>query len=138
MTVSRLRQHHHRAWFAALVVPLLCLRAVVPTGFMPELGADGWITLQLCTAQGLEPRRIQIDTLSAAKNSLGRDPAPHTDRSDCVYAVTAGASPIAHAPALPAFVAIAVLAATPHVAPATAAGPLARSQSARGPPAYVG
>ncbi|MEZ5458262.1 MAG: hypothetical protein R3E65_02680 [Steroidobacteraceae bacterium] len=110
----------------------------MPTGFMPELGADGWVTMQLCTVQGLVPRRVQIEPLdSVTKNLFGSEPAPHDDRADCAYALTAGASPATGAPGLPDFVSIATLSVTAGLAIA-AAQRLARSQSARGPPASVG
>jgi hypothetical protein len=137
VTFSRSRHHRHRAWLAALVVPLLCLRALVPAGYMPEAGADGWVTLQLCTTQGLEQRRVQVDPLHAASGSDTDTPASHTERSDCAYALTPGASPAAEAPRLPHFVSIAALVVAADTATA-AAGPLARSQSARGPPASIG
>jgi len=129
VTISRLRQHRHRAWLAALLVPLLCLRALVPTGFMPGMGTDGWVTLQLCTAQGLQQRLVPV-------NPPGGEPAPHAERSDCAYALAASASPATEAPRVPNFVSIATLAVATNVAVA-AAGSVARSQSARGPPASL-
>lgn len=119
------------------MVLLLCLRALVPTGYMPEAGADGWVTLQLCTTQGLEQRRVQLDTLAAAANPDAGAPASHSERSDCAYALTTGASPAAEAPRLPHFVSIAARVVVSDAAVASA-GPLARSQSARGPPASIG
>ena len=118
-------------------MPLLCLRALVPTGYMPEAGTDGWVTLQLCTTQGLEQRRVHVDPRLAAAAPYNGEPPAHTERSDCPYAQTASAAPAAEAPGLPHFVSMAVVALAPDTAFA-AARPLLRSQSARGPPASIG
>jgi hypothetical protein len=137
VTLSRLRHHRHRVWLAAFAVALLCLRALVPAGFMPATASDGWVTLQLCTTQGLEQRRVQVDPLGAAAEPSTGNPASHSERSDCAFAVTASVAPTAESPRLPHFVSMAVVmvALDTAVAPAR---PLVRSHSARGPPASIG
>ena len=132
-----LQQRCSRTGLVLVVLLLLAARAMVPAGFMPAADADGWITLQLCTTQGLEQRLVRVNPLGTASDPTGSEPAPHTERTDCAYALTPGASPAAEAPRLPHFVSIAALVVAADTASA-AAGPLARSQSARGPPASIG
>lgn len=135
--MALLQQRCSRAGLVPVALLLLAARAIVPAGFMPAADADGWITLQLCTTQGLEQRLVQVNPLGTASDPTGSEPAPHTERSDCAYALTTGASPTPQAPGLPHFVSIAALVVAADTAVA-ATGPLARSQSARGPPASIG
>jgi hypothetical protein len=119
-----------RRWWAGAFLPVLILRALIPAGFMPAVGA-GSLALVFC-----EPGVLAAGA-HAAHQHHGQDGpghAGHLAAGDCPFAQSA-------APALPALAAVAV--AHPLVAhvpairpedPALRFVPL-RHTAARGPPA---
>lgn len=88
-----------------LAVLLFAVRAIVPVGYMPDLGAlrDGQVQIVICTGTG-----TQALLVDAAGQPLDQERAPdHADAADCSFATataTAVALPVT-APALarPAF-----------------------------------
>ena len=67
-----------------LIICCLLLRALVPVGFMPDLGAarDGVFTIVICTAAGLSTVAVDEDG-----NPVAPHPSSEADRaSHCLFA----------------------------------------------------
>jgi len=65
---------------ARLVVGLFLLRAIVPTGFMPDLAAlhDGRIEITLCTIEGLKTVAVDLADRTDGKNPSDKEIASHS------------------------------------------------------------
>jgi hypothetical protein len=119
------RKCAHR-WAAPWVLAMLCLRALIPAGFM-LVPVEGQVAIVLC----------ETNAARLASQPVGHDHASHhhteVDRS-CPYAQSSGPAPLPTLPILgPQRVALAALSpieiAQTHLQP----GPH-RQQSSRGPP----
>jgi hypothetical protein len=123
-----------------VLMAALLFRALIPTGFMPMLGSDGTLVMQLCSGFTTKSVVIHLDASAMhadhAAHAAGNDSAPsHGDlfeHSPCGFAVAAGAPPQAELPFI-----------TPrsaHTAPAVPGlvgepqPTIVRSQGPRGPP----
>lgn len=132
MHLGRLRARKLREQVILLLLPLLAFRVLVPEGFMPRFGAGQTVSMQMChgDAQSAAAMRLLHDQpASPAPDNQGaaRHDAP------CVFAASAGATPVPLLPALPD------AAATPEAVPRpTFVTPVPRVthriQSARAPP----
>jgi Protein of unknown function (DUF2946) len=129
--MTLLRGKRLRGWVAVLL-PILLLRALIPVGFMPMVGADHSVRLVICDSYAPVPTSMMDMAMDGADGSGG--PPVHQQHGSCPY----GASP-----ALGALPALAFLPLVFH-RPATivVAAPrvdfhpaLYRAQSPRGPPA---
>lgn len=95
--MRRLFRDH--AWIAALIVAAaLLLRVVVPAGFMTTKGADGQITVMVCSGEGSRAMTIAIPGLADKRQRPA--PAEHEKAgTPCAFAGLAapflgGADPI--------------------------------------------
>jgi hypothetical protein len=122
-------------WLTSLVMAMLCLRALVPAGFMLA-SVDGQLAVVLCDA---DAKTLPHDP-AAHHHHGGHDHATHHHANPdptCPYAQSAGPAPL---PALPVLAATAI--AGDCVQPAYQAqnyahfGPT-RQQSPRGPPSLA-
>lgn len=91
----------HRALALGLIAAALCLKALVPTGYMPAAG----LTVKLCNdASGAAaPKAITIPMKPGGGEAPG-DPAGHKAAPACPYAGLTFALPAGAAPALLALV----------------------------------
>jgi Protein of unknown function (DUF2946) len=135
-----LRGKRLRGWVAVLL-PILLLRALIPVGFMPMVGADHSVRLVICDSYAPVPNSMMgmamdgdMDMSHASGAGGSGGPPVHQDHGSCPY----GASP-----ALGALPTLALLPVVFH-RPATimAAAPRVdflpapyRAHSPRGPPA---
>ena len=128
-----------RGW-AALLLPLLLLRALIPVGFMPMIGPDHSMRLVICDTYAPLPASMldmPMDGMDMSQHSgsqhQGGHPPFHQDHGGCPF----GSSP--------ALGALPTLAITPilihHAAPLLVAASQVdffqipdRAQSPRGPP----
>jgi hypothetical protein len=117
-------------WWARALLPLLLLRALIPAGFMPAVGA-GSLALVFC-----EPAALAAGAHAAAHHHGHGDTghSGHLASAECPFAQSA-------APALPTLAAlppaqplVAHVAATTHAQSILPAAP-PRHTAARGPPA---
>jgi Protein of unknown function (DUF2946) len=137
--MTLLRGRRVRGWVAVLL-PILLLRALIPIGFMPMVGADHSVRLVICDSYAPVPASMMdmpmdgdMDMPSSGADGGGAPPV-HRDHGGCPY----GASP-----ALGALPSPALLAGVFHrPAPILVAAPRVhfylsayRAQSPRGPPA---
>jgi hypothetical protein len=76
-----------RFW-ATLLLPLLLLRALVPVGFMPMVGADHSVTLVICDSYAPLPPMPMDMPMHAGMDHSGA-PLVHQDHTGCIY----GSSP---------------------------------------------
>jgi hypothetical protein len=135
-----LRGKRLRGWVAVLL-PILLLRALIPVGFMPMVGADHSIRLVICDSYAPVPASMMdmamdgdMDMSHSSGGSGSGGPPIHQEHGSCPY----GAGP-----ALGALPALALLPVVFHRPAAIfAAAPrvdfhpaLHRAQSPRGPPA---
>ncbi len=95
--MRRLFRDH--AWIAALIVAAaMLLRVVVPAGFMTTTGADGQLTVMVCSGEGSRAMTIAIPGL--AEKSERQAPGEHEKAgTTCAFAGLAapflgGADPI--------------------------------------------
>lgn len=110
-----------KSLLAALILPLLVLKGMLPAGYMPSV-EEGQLRIVMCS-EGL------------AQQGSGDDPLPASAAPGCAFAV---ASLAALPPTLPAVLAPASCHVLLRGAPGTCIAPvpsLKRSQSPRGPPA---
>jgi hypothetical protein len=89
------RQHTLIAW----LLPLLCLRALLPAGFMPVLTESGWQVV-LCSGSAYQSNTAQPPAgQSAAKASqTDHTRSPHVSDGACLFAVSAASAPIPFVP----------------------------------------
>jgi hypothetical protein len=131
MNGTGLRRMHRRRWALALL-PLLLLRALVPVGFMPAVGA-GSFALMFCDAATGIGAGAHAHHHGHAHGPAGTGPAGHAASPDCPYAQSGAPPLLASAAAPPA----APPAAAPAGWPATPDAPRSpppRHAAARGPP----
>jgi hypothetical protein len=138
--MTLLRGKRLRGWVAVLL-PILLLRALIPVGFMPMVGADHSVRLVICDSYAPVPTSMMamamdgdMDMSQSSDTDGSGGPPVHQQHGSCPY----GASP-----ALGALPSLAFLPLMFH-RPATivVAAPrvdfhpaLYRAQSPRGPPA---
>jgi hypothetical protein len=126
---------------AALLLPALLLRALIPFGFMPVL-AGGGLTIGFCPGEAAVPPGLTAAHPSAAQHfdHLGHHPGGHAGEpaggahhAPCLFA--ASANP-AFAPALYAVASDTTLSVQPLAAPTTTLflPTVLRAQSPRAPP----
>jgi hypothetical protein len=131
MNLRRLRKRTTREWVYLLLLPALAFRLVVPAGFMPTVGDDLAVTMQMCHG---DAKSSIVVRLTGADDAPA---APHANhQTPCVFAASATIAPpaIAVVPQLPCV--------APEAIPAPEfAGPVARPlhhpQSPRAPPTPV-
>ncbi|MEN9315614.1 MAG: hypothetical protein RIS35_2007 [Pseudomonadota bacterium] len=122
--MNLLRAASRRPLLRAVLLLALAVRAFMPAGVMAASADDGALTLQLCTAAGIESV-----TLPGTPPPADR----HIDGA-CLGALANGSPLVPPTAALPAFAAAGVV--LPARASAWRAVPaIQRSQSPRGPPA---
>ena len=146
-------QRSRRVLIASLLLPALLFRAAIPAGFMPMVGADGRLTLELCPATVV----AQVgagDSAAAHHAHEAHDHGTHESNSasshsgaghhhdsgtaghdhiPCLFAASAGSAPL---PALFALASVAVdrSAEPSDVAEGAFTPTIVRAQTARGPP----
>ncbi len=78
---TRCRDGFRRTWVARVLLLALVLRALIPAGFMPDLGAmaDGSFKVVICSAAG-----TKLVTLDAEGNPLP-DTATQHDGEACAF-----------------------------------------------------
>jgi hypothetical protein len=134
-----IRGKRMRGW-AALLLPLLSLRALIPVGFMPMIGPDHSVRLVICDSYAPLPSSMMnmpMDGMDMPEHTASQDtggsPPIHQDHGGC---------PFGSSPALGALPTLAIapilihhpaqlLVATPQV---DFFQTLDRAQSPRGPP----
>src|ERR1700680_3612114 len=127
-TANRLRHGGARHWAAPFVLAMLCLRALVPAGFMLA-PIDGRLEIVLCDSS--------VPSLGHHHHHSGYDPTTHHHNGvdpTCPYAQSSGPAPL---PALPAMAAAPVASAPvvqSNVSQTHATFGPARQQTPRGPP----
>ncbi|WP_429911099.1 hypothetical protein [Glycocaulis sp.] len=85
-----------RQIMATLALVAACMSGLVPSGWMPQAGADGQFTLVICTGEGM--RELVLD---AGGNAVSTDSAdPITPEAPCAFA---GLAAIALMPDSPAW-----------------------------------
>ena len=131
MSLGRLRARATREWVYLLLLPALAFRLLVPAGFMPAVGEDFAVTMQMCHG---DAKSSIVVRLTADENAPAAPQASH--ESPCVFAASATVAP----PALPALPQLS--AATPDAGPsperpAPASRSLRHPQSPRAPPMHV-
>jgi hypothetical protein len=131
MILGRLRARAAREWVYLLLLPALAFRLLVPAGFMPTVGDDLAVTMQMCHG---DAKSSIVVRLTGADDAPA---APHaTHDAPCVFAASATVAPpaVADVPQLSS--------SPPEAIPAPApTGPVARPlhhpQSPRAPPMHV-
>lgn len=73
---------------ALLALPALLLRLLVPAGFMPGIGDDDSLTMQVCHGAGTGGLQMQQPASDKAQD---KDDADHS--SPCLYAASSVAAP---------------------------------------------
>jgi hypothetical protein len=119
-----------RRWWAAALLPALLLRALIPAGFMPAVGA-GSLAFVFC-----EPGALVAAGPQAPHHHPGHDGAgqgPHSASGECPFAQSAAPSLPTLAALPPAHPLIAHVPALRREDPALRSVPL-RYAAARGPP----
>lgn len=82
--MDTLRRHlttgHRAALLTAVLLAALLLRSLMPVGFMPGIGADGQLTIVICTADGA--KSIAVDADGNALPSPAHGPASDHSGAD--------------------------------------------------------
>ena len=129
-----------------LLMAALLFRALIPAGFMPTLGSDGTIVMELCS--GFTTKTVVVHLDGHAESASPVDHAGHADSHDAGHDSSHG-DPFEHSPC--GFAVAATSAGPPAVpavlVPVSAPSPLTeqpadlqtspsilRSQTPRGPP----
>jgi hypothetical protein len=93
--MALIRGKRMRGW-AALLLPLLLLRALIPVGFMPMIGPDHSVRLVICDSYAPLPASMMdmpMDGMDMSSQSGGKDggsgPPIHQDHGGCPF----GSSP---------------------------------------------
>jgi hypothetical protein len=129
-------------WWAALLLPALVLRSLIPLGFMPMFGPGLGVQFVLCEGYAPVPGTTPSMSMAMDMPMDGGASAPRVDGSAPDHQ-DHGTCPYGTAPALgglPAL-AVALVSDQPVAAPVVAAAQVAyfqippRAQSSRGPPA---
>jgi len=140
-------QRSRRVLIASLLLPAFLFRAAIPAGFMPMVGADGRLTLELCPATVVA--QVGAGDSAAAHHAHHHDASSAPSHSGaghnhdhgtaeqshvpCLFAASAGSAPL---PALldPASVAVEQSPERSEVAGRAFTPTIVRAQAARGPP----
>jgi hypothetical protein len=129
MRLGALRRPRRARSIALLALPALLLRLLVPAGFMPGIGEDESLTMQVCHGAGSGGLQMQQPAPDKAEEQNGAD---HS--SPCLYAASSVAAP---PPVIPTDTSGALIDRDP-VAAARPAAPslrsLHRAQAPRAPP----
>ena len=131
MNLRRLGARATREWVCLLLLPALAFRLLVPAGFMPTVGEDFAVTMQMCHG---DPQSSLVVRLTANENAPATPQASHD--APCVFAASTTVAP----PTLPALPRLS--SATPDAVPlpdrpAPAARPLHHPQSPHAQPMHV-
>lgn len=131
MSLRRLRARATRKWVCLLLLPALAFRLLMPAGFMPAVGDDLSITMQMCHG---DAKSSVVVRLTGAGDEPTAPQANH--EAPCVFAASATVAPPALA-ALPQLSAAAPDAIPVTERPGPVARPLHHPQSPRAPPVKV-
>jgi len=131
MSLGRLRARATREWVYLLLLPALAFRLLVPAGFMPAVGADFAVTMQMCHG---DAKSSIVVRLTADEDAPAAPQASH--ESPCVFAASATVAPPT-LPTLPQLSAAMPDADPLRERPAPASRPLHHPQSPRAPPMHV-
>ena len=123
--MNALRTACRRPLLRALLLLVLVARAATPAGVMTTAGEQG-LTVQMCTASGLQSLVLPTDPLAPQGDTPHQDPT-------CLAALAAGAA-LAPPLAFPPVAAAALREAPPPAASRAALASIVRAQSPRGPP----
>lgn len=127
-----------------LLVALL-YRAAIPVGYMPMVGQNGWLTLELCTsvvapaaamplvAMAAHEHHHHPDTLQGVPQT-GHDHGTGDTHTVCPFATTAGPAPLS-AKVVPPGAVDALVVDIAFVTASISAPTILRSQRSRAPPA---
>jgi DUF2946 family protein len=85
--MALIRRKRTRGW-AALLLPLLLLRALIPVGFMPMIGPDHSVRLVICDNYAPLPASMMDMPMDGMDMGGGRPPV-HQDHGGCPF----GSSP---------------------------------------------
>jgi hypothetical protein len=130
MNLGALRARRPRLLVAAILLPALAFRLLVPAGFMPVAAEGFTLGMQMCHGAGPLPAATQ-------PVPLGDEPAPgreQHDESPCLFAAAGSAAP-PPAAVQAAAVHDATDAGTPALDLVCVQKALHRAQAARAPPA---
>ncbi len=116
-----------RTLLIAWLLPLLCLRALLPTGFM--LSTDTGLSMVLCSGGFYK-------TLSASSDEQPGAPAASAD-TPCLFALAATTGPTPTVIATTDFVPHAVGSLPPFQLDHFLSRPLIRAQQSRAPPSFL-
>jgi hypothetical protein len=119
-----------------MVLPFLCLQALVPAGFMPAHDSGTWLTMQLCTTLGLEERRVRLDAPTSSVSLTDTGESGQAAHAPCAYAVAAAAAPLPHVASPSGFVPV-FASAAPQSRELPASTRHTGAHSARGPPSLL-
>ena len=131
MDLRRLRARRTREWVYLLLLPALAFRLLVPAGFMPTVGDDLAVTMQMCHG---DARSSIVVRLTADEDAPAAPQASH--EAPCVFAASAAVAPSSF-DALPQLASVTPAAVPLPERPAPAARPLHHPQSPRAPPMHV-
>jgi hypothetical protein len=93
MNLRRLSARATREWVCLLLLPALAFRLVVPAGFMPTVGEDFAVTMQMCHG---DASSSIVMRLTANEDSPAAPQASHD--APCVFAASATVAPPTLAP----------------------------------------
>lgn len=110
----------------ALLIVGLTMRALVPVGYMAAQATDGGLTVQLCTATGMQEITLPSDEQGPSA------PRAHGDGT-CLFSLASGAA-LPTLPWAPAVAPTTLVAFVPVAAALVHVPPIVRAQSSRGPP----
>jgi len=89
ISVSRLKASPACRFAARLTLLLFALRAAVPVGYMPDLGAlqEGEVQIVICTGSGTQT--LMVNTAGQPVD-IGGDVSKHGAAGDCAFGMVAG------------------------------------------------
>jgi hypothetical protein len=131
MNLRRLRARAIQQWVCLLLLPALAFRLLVPAGFMPTVGEDFAVTMQMCHGDAGSSIVVR---LTANPDAPAAPRASHD--APCVFAASATVAPPT-LPSLPQQSSAAPEAGPLPERPAPSARPLHHPQSPRAPPMHV-
>jgi hypothetical protein len=124
MTAVRRLSSARLAW--ALLIVSLAMRALVPVGYMAAQADDGGLTVQLCTATGMQE-------ITLPSGEQGPEvPRAHGDGA-CLFALASGAA-LPVLPGAPAAVPVTLVSFVRVASSLVHLPAIFRAQSSRGPP----
>jgi hypothetical protein len=136
---ASLRQSAACRFAARLVLLFFALRAAMPVGYMPDLGAlkHGQVRIVICTGSGTQT--LLVDESGQPVNDAAENSKPHTAAGDCAFGIaTVQALALPDAPAI--IGRSTVTAALPTAGEGRALRPLAQGPPVgpRAPPSLLG